>query len=295
MKIKKALIVYKKSNYQDLVLEKRSVYYVRLVKQGDPSVRDWPRVHEEHMAALGQVKRALKQAGIPFRTISRTALKGPSKADLTISVGGDGTFLEASHYVTSGLMLGVNSTPLDSVGFFAASFADNFPEVIEKLLAGRAKIWELQRLQAFVGGRRCGPPALNEILFASINPGATSRYRIRCRKGDKKKTPDEEEQKSSGVWIATASGSSAALRSAGGHQLPLKAEKLSFQVRELYVKAGERYRLKRGIIRSSERLSIIPKMNDAALFIDGPREVYPVKRGKVVTFQLSRNPLRVVR
>ena len=79
---------------------------------------------------------------------------------------------------------------------------------------------------------------LNDVLFSHPIPAATTRYAIR-RDGR------AEEQRSSGVWIATAAGSTAAIHSAGGKILPITSQRLQFVVREPYEKRGVRYRVLR--------------------------------------------------
>ena len=64
---------------------------------------------------------------------------------------------------------------------------------------------------------------LNEALFCHASPAATSRYILRVARADGAE-PDvlaDEEQKSSGLWVGPAAGSTAAQRSAGGSVLPL--------------------------------------------------------------------------
>jgi len=56
-----------------------------------------------------------------------------------------------------------------------------------------------------------------------------------------------EEQRSSGVWIATAAGSTGGLRSAGGKVLPKEDKKFQYKPRELYYGKKTCYHLKGGI------------------------------------------------
>jgi NAD+ kinase len=217
MKIKKALVVYKKSSYQRQVLEGKSSYYKRLVKQSHLSVRHWARLHEEHVAAIRLVEECLERYAIPFVAYNRFEIKKPIRADLVITVGGDGTFLEAAHSVHRQLMFGVNSTPGSSVGHFTAATAKSFEKKLLQVLSGKEKQKTLQRLQAHYGRLKIGPPALNEVLFTSQTAGAPSRYWIRKNQG--KRQGPLEEHKSSGIWIATPAGSTAAIHSAGGKRL----------------------------------------------------------------------------
>ena len=68
---------------------------------------------------------------------------------------------------------------------------------------------------------------LNDILVCHHNPGAMSRYFLTVE-------GTREEQRSSGVWIATAAGSSGGLHSAGGKVLTQKSKEFQYRPRELY-------------------------------------------------------------
>ncbi len=288
MNIKHAVVVYKKSSYQKKVLEERSSYYRQLVKKQNISVREWKQLHQEHQACIQHVKQCLQSHNIPFKAYSRFEINGPIKADLIITVGGDGTFLEASHYAKNHVVLGVNSVPWSSVGYFTCCHQDTFENKLKRVLQGAARIKTLQRLQAWSGSKKIGPPALNEILFTSDNAGATSRYWLQKNRGT------IEEQKSSGIWIATPAGSTAAIHSAGGKRMPIEAVKFAFRARELYRLPGLKYQLSHGELRAKEALYLTVKMDDAALFIDGSHIMEPVKRGKRLKFQLATQALQVI-
>lgn len=292
MTIKKAIIVYKKSSYQKQVLESTSRYYRKLVRKSNISVRHWVRLHEEHMAVLKQVQDCLKRYDIPFKAYHRFTIRKPIRADLVITVGGDGTFLETAHSVHRQLMFGVNSTPGSSIGHFSAASGHNFETKLKALLQGRSREKILQRLQIYRNRRKLGPPILNEVLFTSQNAGATSRYWMRINT-DKQKGALEE-QKSSGIWVATPAGSTAAIHSAGGMRLPMEARKFSYRVRELYRQKGTRHVYRSGILKPDQSLQIIPNMEDGTLFIDGPHIIYPVRRGETLSIKLSAEPLRIV-
>jgi NAD+ kinase len=78
----------------------------------------------------------------------------------------------------------------------------------------------------------------------------------------------EEAQRSSGLWIATAAGSTAGIRSAGGRRMPLTSRRIQFLVREPYTWPARRYALPRGF---GTRFRIVPLGADASLWIDGAR------------------------
>src|SRR6185369_17166966 len=126
-----------------------------------------------------------------------------------VSVGGDGTFLEASHHVRKIPIFGVNSDPGQSVARLSGSRLENFPKILDGYLKGRIKPVLVSRLEFFINGKKSPWLALNDLLICTLNPAGTSRYILRTKTW-------AEEQMSSGLWIGTAAGSTAALLSAGG-------------------------------------------------------------------------------
>ena len=79
------------------------------------------------------------------------------------------------------------------------------------------------RLAIDLEGRRL-QPALNDVLVAHVQPAATSRYRLTLGRRS-------EEHRSSGLWVATAAGSTAGIRSAGGRPMPLTSRRIQFRAR----------------------------------------------------------------
>ena len=74
-------------------------------------------------------------------------------------------------------------------------------------------------VQTVIDGKTMECLALNDVLFAGSSPAETVRCRIRVGRC-------EEFQKSSGVWVASGPGSTAAIHSAGGKKMPLRSHKL---------------------------------------------------------------------
>jgi NAD+ kinase len=137
---------------------------------------------------------------------------------------------------------------------------------------------------------------LNEALFCHSSPAATSRYILSIKSAGG--TVDEEEQKSSGMWIGPAAGSTAAQRSAGGRVLPLSSTKLQYVVREPYAPFADRgggpMRLTLGLIDPEGTLTLRSKMRTAKIFADGGLTVFDVDLGDVVVMRRSDEPLTVL-
>ena len=93
-----------------------------------------------------------------------------------ISVGGDGTLLTASHWVTGAALLGVNSAPRSSVGYLTLTRRANLARDLARIARGTLLPQPVARIEVEIDGRRL-PPALNDVLIAHEQPAATSRYR----------------------------------------------------------------------------------------------------------------------
>jgi NAD+ kinase len=184
-------------------------------------------------------------------------------------------------------VLGVNSAPEYSVGFFCAARRQTFSAHVEAALAGKLSSVTLTRMAVLVGGRLRSSRVLNEALFCHSSAAATSRYELKLHE-------IKEEQRSSGFWVGPAAGSTAAIRAAGGKVLPLSSRALQLVVREPYVMFGRRYRLLKAQISDGERLLVESKMDAAALFLDGPYREIQVQIGDHVEFRASEEPLTLL-
>jgi len=280
-------VVYKKSAWEQHVTDKPGREIV------DPAARRaMLRAHKDNERAMVEVLRVLDGAGIKHHITARAELAHPiprkQAPDLIISIGGDGTFLAASHQVSDGLILGVNSSPEHSVGFFCSCLRETFAATLERSMKGTLPVLELHRLEVHINGERLPHLALNDVLITHQNPGATSRYALRVGR-------TEELQRSSGLWISTAAGSTAGIRAAGGQVLPFTSDRIQYAVRELYVPPGEKpFKLRAGVVPKGGEIRVVCRMVDGALFIDGPRHPIELSIGDRIVIRRSRHPLHVL-
>ncbi|MBX3204085.1 MAG: NAD(+)/NADH kinase [Labilithrix sp.] len=281
-------VVIKRTTYRKFVLEVHDPLIARLLRRRDPTVGRLKQSHEDHESTAREVEDALDALGaeIVFRGGPRARV--PARTDLVVTVGGDGTLLAASHLLGDGVpLLGINSAPGHSVGFFCGATKGNVRATIERALEGNLATTELTRMRVELNGKLLHGRVLNEALFCHSSPAATSRYILRLRSG-------EEEQRSSGLWIGPAAGSTAAQRSAGGRILPLESERIQYVVREPYTPAGGRFRYARGLVDAGQELVLRSKMREAKVFLDGHRLVHSVTMGDVLTMRRSDEALTVL-
>ena len=244
----------------------------------------------EQESTLASLVETLSRLGVRPVTISADAFEPQARraiagARFVISVGGDGTLLAASHWVTGATLLGVNSAPRSSVGHLTLARRASLPRILSRIASGTLLPHPVARLEVVLEGRTL-PPALNDVLIAHEQPAATSRYRVRLRRR-------AEDQRSSGLWIATAAGSTAGIRSAGGQAMPLDARRLQFRARELYRAPGSSASLEAGFVEPGEKLVVESAMASGWLFIDGARMAVRFPFGAQAIFRVAEQPLRL--
>src|SRR3989344_566808 len=247
--------------------------------------------NKEEESALELVKCTLKKYKISYEAAHRGK---PSKKlfqnkDLAIAVGGDGTFLKASHFIFDKTpMLGVNSDPRYKEGFFMVANKKDFERKFKKVLSNNYEIKKFQRLEAYVNNKKVPELALNEFYVASEKPYHTAIYFLHV-KGEK------ERQKSSGVLISTAAGSNAWTKSAGGKILPLESAKFQYLVREPYHgRASAKCCLINGILNKNEKIEIVFELGNGVLIADSLSEEHKFKVRQKVTVKMSKKPLHAV-
>ncbi len=234
------------------------------------------------------MQEALARLGVTPVTVSVDALDAKARralagARLVISAGGDGTLLAASHWVTGGTLLGVNSAPRSSVGYMSIARRANLARVLARIVSGALQPQQVARIEVELEGELL-PPALNDVLIAHEQPAATSRYRLHLGRR-------AEEHRSSGLWVATAVGSTAGIRSAGGQAMALGDRRLQFRARELYRAHGRGAILESGFVEPDQKLVVESAMEAGWLFIDGARMAIRFPFGARATFRVAEQPL----
>ncbi len=246
----------------------------------DPITTGWHQAHDEHTSCLESVRRHLESfhdvtvKTVEVAEIGKLLAHDLTVPDLVLVVGGDGTFLTASHFMGSDVpILGVNSAPSSSTGFFCAAIAETFPSMFADFREGALASLEVSRMEVLVNDRSISKRILNDALFCNAHPAATSRLVITCH-------GLEDIQNSSGVWVGTAAGSTGATRSAGGSVLPLTSRNLQLVVREPI--DGHTRHL---IVQPGSPLIVRSRMDSAAVYIDGPHTEAKVRLGEAVSFR----------
>ncbi len=283
-----ALIVRKPTNLE----QHQALEAKHMVSTVDDHYRHFlEKAHAEHMHSLEVLRTTLRTHGIEFKEVKAGEKKPEQDFDCVIALGGDGTLITSSYYITDQTpLIGIRSSSA-SVGFLCAGDHEHIPGIVEAFQSNQLRYTERHRLKAHVH-RRNGTvdsstiAALNDFLFAAESPAATTRYQIGFM-------DRVESHKSSGVWIATATGSTAAIGAAGGTFMGGADRHFQFLVRELYQKSEEGLLLSQGFCDpSTDSFWIESQCPSAILALDGEKLVMKVGFGEKIRFSLA-SPIRV--
>ena len=242
------------------------------------------RAHDEHYQTLDGLRARLLKAQIGFVEITReTDWPQSEKFDAVVTVGGDGTLLSASHKVLDDtLTIGVRSSR-SSVGYLCAYDGATLDRFVSDLQGKNCQTLRVSRILAQV--RRAGEanvlqtePVLNDFLYSNLSPAATTRYCLRIN-------DQIEEQKSSGIWIATAVGSSAAISAAGGQVMPWTDNRTQFRVREVFSGGKVKPVVTSGFFDPEKDTFEIENRSERALLaLDGQHGEVPLNLGDIIRF-----------
>lgn len=271
----KVIVVLKRSTWDQLRLSGG------FEGQSPSAIRRARAVHLRHLKSVNTVLQALQELGHKITLVEgpEKDFKVPMTTKMVITVGGDGTLLAASHKIPAGIpILGVNSDPKTSVGYFCSAHAG---DVKGTLLAKNFKssIKKVTRLEVVIDGKVVCSRVLNEALFSHACPAAMTKFIL-----------DKERYGCSGIWVGTGAGSTGAMKSAGGEPYSPESKSLSAIIREPYRADFE------SVTRflSAKRFKLISKISDGVLYLDGPFLKFPVSYQQRVDFMISTEPLSMV-
>jgi len=185
-----------------------------------------------------------------------------------------------------------------SFGALCACTASNMFEVLPQVLKGELPAVRRTRIQTVVRSTLNEtklPPALNDILVAHPIPAAVSRFRLGF-------ITDAGEEAfnfnvwSSGLWISTATGSSAAMAAAGGIIMDPASSELQYMVREHLLEAGGEHLRGAGhdMVKPGHTLHMRWNSQHGCIYVDGSHVKHNLELGDTVSFSADAPPLWLV-
>lgn len=302
-KIEYAIIVRGRTRLEMLVERFNTRSQARFyVDQNGGDFDDYEHEHETFHAALDQLQRSLTRS-LKNKVVERAFLPSFIFSDdqLVIIIGQDGLLANAAKYVNGRPMIGVNPDLARYDGALLPFTVDSCLNVVDRVINGtydyrdaslaEARLNDGQRLLAF-----------NE-LFIGIEDHTSARYRIAFN-------GKEEEQSSSGIIVATRSGSTGWLSSlynmANGlirapkenarRAKPLSDHELQFVVREPFQSQRTGIDITVGRIHPRTSLNISSLMpNRGVIFSDGIiADRLMFNAGSIATIGLAKEKARLV-
>ena len=224
--------------------------------------------HELQAEALASVSRAVPRAwrrAHVLRSDLARFLFEPE--DIVIAVGQDGLVANAAKYLDGQPVIGLNPDPSRFDGVLVRHPAQAVSDLLALTAHGRAKLESRTMVEARIDdGQRL--LALNEI-FIGHRSHQSARYLIELE-------GRSERQSSSGVIVATGTGSTGWARSinrerASAVELPApEAKQLAFFVREAFPSVATGVSLTEGLLGLDARLGLVSEMGEGgAIFGDG--------------------------
>lgn len=242
--------------------------------------------YREHQRFLQKVKSFLEQQRV---TYARRILPRHfhSHFDLIITIGGDGTFLEAAQAFPNIPLLGCNSnrhadTKEGSIGALTTIDSRNISQRIPSLFAGNYSLSRWPLLQVRIKGKLLPNVAVNDIFIGNRKAYKSSDISIIYQ-------GKEERFNCSGVIISTAVGSTAWYRNAGGKQFQTG---MAFLVRE--PNSDRRPGFTKGALSPGEKIVIVPNSQSYLLSFDSRNPPVPLKPQQAVEIELRKKTLSII-
>lgn len=287
MKYKNILLLYKKSSYRIYFQNKKSTFKKKKKRLLQSEIKNFKASHDLHYETMDFVRATLKNYGIKFTEYYRGRKADYDKFDLIITVGGDGTFLEAARKVKNQTMLGINSAPGYSVGRYCAADKNSFEIKLKNIIAQKYKTRKLHRLNVSVTSTNESVNILNDALICHRNPAALFRCTITIN-------GYTEEQKSSGLWVSTAAGSTGAMASAGGKIFGSHSTKFQYKPRELHLGLAGKRKLTGGVLDQKSKITIIAMNRQGCIYADGAHHKIPIHYGDKIKICNANKPINTI-
>ena len=205
--------------------------------------------------------------------------------DLVVAVGQDGLVANVGKYLEGQPIAGVNPDPEHIEGALLPFTVETFVRALPELLHDQRPLREVTLASAQTSDRQT-LRGLNDI-FIGVPTHQSARYRITHAGRD-------ELQSSSGLIVATGTGSTGWLRSLIGDKAPFDpaADKLHFVVREAWPGRGFGAAVLEGEVTRENPLVIESRMDAGVIFADGI-EADPLRFDAGVTVTIAPADRRV--
>jgi len=155
-------------------------------------------------------------------------------------------------------------------------------------------------------------PALNDLLIANPSPGAVSRFRLGWLSkldGESQSLPKDAKTRfagisydvehslnvwSSGMWVSTSTGSTAAMAASGGKPMDLSSSDIQFMIREHMIENSNEtigHDVDNGFINKGEEMHLRWNSQKGRIYIDGSHLTHNLELGDEIMIDNQAPPL----
>jgi len=294
-RLPRVVLVTRPTDYQALLVAHGTREQARFILEGrGQHIEEVEDRHHRFERALGTVLRA-----IPLKwrrsLLDRSDLSAFvfEPEDLVVALGQDGLVANVAKYLEGQRVLGLNPDPERVDGVLVKHTPEDASDLLQDAVNGRASVESRTMVEATLDdGQRL--LALNE-LYVGHSSHQSARYRLHLGQ-------HEEHQSSSGLIIATGTGSTGWARSIHlEHQssfaLPKPTEpQLAFFVREAFPSRATGTSITEGLLSAGEQVLVVSEMNEqGVLFGDGMEaDCLPFPWGATAAFQMAPERLNLI-
>ena len=292
MTFKNILCITKVTTYDRyMAREQGRKTFLNLPERRQETIRESHRNQKDFETMLAVIVREID---LPVTFVSEKIIDkvDPRKHDLVMTCGGDGMFLQAAQRFEYNLLIGCNSDHSEdpkkgSVGALTLIHKGNLQQSLLRLRKGEFRVEAWRRLYASVNGKKLPFAAVNDVFFGPTEPDMTCSFTLSFRQ-------KKESFSSSGLIVATGTGSTAWYHNAGGTPFSKDLNGFGFIVREPNLKRNPAFVSQ--IVGDDVELVVEPHRDGYFLSFDSRQETrHFVNVTDVVRVGLSKErPVRVV-
>ncbi len=292
----RAVIVHRSTDYELLLARHatrgQAEFFLRTREQDIDEVEaEHNRVHCVLNDVLGQIPQRWRRADVTRGDLDRFLFEPD---DIVIAVGQDGLVANIAKYLDGQLVIGVNPLPERFDGVLVRIAPEQVPDLLRRLNEHRTPDVESHTMVRAQLDDAQSLLALNEV-FVGHRTHQSARYRIRWQ-------DEQERQSSSGVIVATGTGSTGWARSINLSRgeaigLPRPTDRcLAFFVREAFPSVGTGTSVTVGLCGEQQSVRFVSEMNqDGVVFGDGIEDDFlPFDWGQSLTVGIAERTLNLV-
>lgn len=249
--------------------------------------------HQNHILFMDNFLTSIQKIFPNTKLVKDKTMKNitPTKDDLIISCGGDGTFLACAQDYLNATLLGINTNyiPTDSIfgslGALTNINKENITQRIQQLAEQKYSLKKWKRLSAKVGEKKVGCYAVNDIFVGQKISYKTCYCSLHSPK-------HYSEFSCSGILSCTGVGSHSWYRNAGGTPFGRSLDNFAYLVLSPNVKSPMHEYAE--ILAGYEQLRIRSLKSDVVIAFDSREFVFGKVNDTITIFLDKKKPIKVI-